>query len=166
MPNASKFSFPSLLWTSYFRYLKKNLWLFVLSLVAIATGVAVVLAIDVASVSAKRSFSLSLQALTGRSNYAITGAGSRIDESFYAKLRMELGYRKSAPVVEGYVSFPDLNEPENANLSTPLTLIGVDPLMDGAVRSWTGGQFQDKGSNRSSGLTNLIGSTDLSLIHI
>jgi putative ABC transport system permease protein len=122
--------------------------------------VAVILAIDVASISAKKSFALSLQALTGRSNYAITGAGQPIDETFYKTLRVDWGYRDSAPVVEGYISFPDLEDPTDPGKATPLTLLGVDPFADAQIRSWTGGQFQNSAEGRSSGLTGLIGSTD------
>jgi len=149
-----------LLWTSYFRYLTRNLWLLLLSVCAVATGVAVILAVDVASMSAKRSFALSIQALTGRSNYAITGAGVGIDESFYTKLRLEWGIRDSAPVVEGYLSFPDIEHPEDPSKALPLTLLGVDPLMDGKVRSWTGGNFQTSEQSSSQGMSELIGGTN------
>ena len=149
-----------LLWTSYLRYLQKNRWLLLLSLCAISTGVAVILAIDVASISAKKSFALSIQALTGRSNYALTGAGQPIDEEFYKKLRVDWGFRKSAPVVEGYLSFPDREAPDDPARATPLTLLGVEPFVDGDIRSWTGGQFQADGASTDDSMADLIGSTD------
>ena len=149
-----------LLWTSYLRYLQKNRWLLLLSLCAISTGVAVILAIDVASISAKKSFALSIQALTGRSNYALIGAGQPIEEEFYKKLRVDWGVRQSAPVVEGYLSFPDQEAPEDPARAIPLTLLGVEPFVDGDIRSWTGGQFQAEGSSADDSMADLIGSTD------
>ena len=151
---------PGLLWTSYRRYLRKNLWLLLLSVCAVATGVAVILAIDIASISARKSFSLSLQALTGRSNFVVTGAGRRIDESFYKTLRVDWGIRESAPVVEGYLSFPDLNSPDDPGLATPLTLLGVDPLADASIRAWTGGLVETSSKDEQGDLSDLIGSVD------
>lgn len=151
---------PSLLWTSYLRYLRKNVWLLLLSLCAVSIGVAVILAIDVASISAKKSFALSMQALTGRSNYAITGGGEAIDEEFYRTLRLDWGVRGAAPVVEGYLSFPNPQEPDNPDKSIPLTLLGVDPFVDAQVRSWTGGRIRQSGTGASSGTSQLIGSSN------
>ena len=150
----------SLLWTSYRRYLRKNLWLLLLSVCAVATGVAVILAIDIASISARKSFSLSLQALTGRSNFVVTGAGKRIDESFYKTLRVDWGIRESAPVVEGYLSFPDLHSPDDPGRATPLTLLGVDPLADTSIRAWTGGMIETTSRDERGDLSDLIGSVN------
>lgn len=150
----------NLLWTSYRRYLSKNLWLLLLSVCAVATGVAVILAIDIASISARKSFSLSLQALTGRSNFVVIGAGRRIDESFYKTLRVDWGIRESAPVIEGYLSFPDQNAPQDPGKAIPLTLLGVDPLADASIRGWTGGLIETPSADRQGDLSDLIGSID------
>jgi putative ABC transport system permease protein len=150
----------SLLWTSYRRYLARNLWLLLLSVCAVATGVAVILAIDIASISAKKSFTLSLQALTGRSNYVVVGAGQRVDEAFYKTLRVDWGIRDSAPVVEGYLSFPDKLFPKDPGKAIPLTLLGVDPLADASIRAWTGGLIETPTENGQGDLSDLIGSTE------
>lgn len=127
---------------------------------AVATGVAVILAIDVASVSARKSFQLSLQALTGKSNYVLSGAGQGVQENFYRTLRVDWGIRRSSPVVEGYLSFPDPEAPDDSNRAIPLTLLGVDPLADREIRGWTGGQFQSVKGGAGGGLSDLIGSAD------
>ena len=119
---------PSLLWTSYRRYLIKNWWLPLLSICAIATGVAVILGIDLASISARRAFALSTQALTGQATHSLVGSGQTVPDELYRQLRVDWGIRRSAPVVEGYLSFPD------ATGSPTLTLLGVDLLTDSAVR--------------------------------
>ena len=157
------FGLPRLLWISYLRYLAKNLWLLLLSVSAIATGVSVILAVDIASSSAKRSFELSVSALTGTSNYAIVGAGSPIDESVYRKLRVDWQMRRSAPVVEGFVAFEN-SEDKGSVLQSQLSLklLGVDPLADAEFRNWTGGITPGSGFGESN-LTNLIGSDRLVL---
>lgn len=148
---------PSLLWTSYRRYLIHNWWLPLLSLCAIATGVAVILGIDVASLSARRSFQLSTQALTGQATHSLVRGGGTVPDELYRQLRVEQRLRKSAPVVEGYLAFPDAPE------APTLTLLGVDLLTDSAVRDWTGGRLQGDRPNQSYSRMRVLGSADLVL---
>lgn len=148
---------PSLLWASYRRYLSVNWWLPLLSLCAIATGVAVILGIDVASLSARRSFDLSTQALTGQATHSVVRGGSTVPDELYRQLRVERGLRRSAPVVDGYVSFPDAPE------APTLTLLGVDLLTDSAVRDWTGGRLQGDRPGQSYSRMQVLGSADLVL---
>lgn len=147
---------PRLLWTSYFRYLRKNLWLPLLCLGAIATGVAVILGVDLASGSARASFALSTQALTGRTTHSLIGVGRTVPDSMFRRLRVDLGVRKSAPVVEGYVTVP-----RTSGSGLTLTLLGVDPFSDGAVREWTGARGGEVGPG-SDGFeaTSLLGSAN------
>jgi putative ABC transport system permease protein len=149
---------PSLLWLSYRRYLRKNWWLPLLSICAIATGVSVILGIDVASISARKSFALSTQALTGQATHSLVGSGQTVPDDFYRQLRVDWGLRRSAPVVEGYVSFA---EGDSSNPSpTTLTLLGVDLLTDSAVRDWTAGRLADDPAERGYGRMRVLGSTD------
>ncbi len=151
---------PPLLWLSYFRYLKKNSWLLALCLIAISTGVAVILAIDVASISARRSFDLSTEALTGRTTHQLVVPGGRIPEDLYRFLRVERDLLQCAPVVEGYVSI-DYGEGEGTEQQPlVLTLLGVEPLADRSFRTWTGGNFEGFADSGSASLTGLIGSPD------
>jgi putative ABC transport system permease protein len=145
---------PSLLWTSYRRYLTKNWWLPLLSICAIATGVAVILGIDVASISARRAFALSTQALTGQATHSLVGSGQTVPDELYRQLRVDWGIRRSAPVVEGYLSFPD------ATGSPTLTLLGVDLLTDSAVRDWTAARLRGETARRSYGRMRVLGSAD------
>lgn len=73
-------------------------------LVGMALGVAVVFAVDIANESAKRAFALSVDAVTGRTTHQLLGGSTGIDETIYTKLRTELGFRNSAPVVEGSIT--------------------------------------------------------------
>ena len=56
-----------------------------------------------------------------------------LDESVHVALRNELGYKLSAPVVEGYVGSPELG-------SQPVRLLGVDPFAEPPFRSYLGGE--------------------------
>lgn len=111
---------PLLLRTSL-RYLLRHPWQIGLCILGVALGVAVVVAIDLANASARRAFTLSTESVAGRATHQIIGGPSGLDEGLYAALRVDLGLRQSAPVVDGYVQAPALAD-------QTLQLLGVDPL--------------------------------------
>src|SRR5215469_1328174 len=79
-----------------------------LALSGLALGVGTIVAVDVATASARRAFELSLQAVNGAATDQIAGGPGGIDERLYAGLRTrpELAVPGAhlAPVVAGYVS--------------------------------------------------------------
>ena len=97
----------------------------------VAIGVAMIVAIDLANGSAQRAFTLGTETVTGRATHQIFGGPSGLDEQVYTRLRTELGYRLSAPVVEGYVRAAQLD-------AQPMRLLGIDPLADAPFRSYLG----------------------------
>ncbi|MBT9586081.1 FtsX-like permease family protein [bacterium] len=114
----------SLLARSQWRHLWRHPWLLLLSLVGVAVGVAGIVSMDLAVATCERAFRLSQESLTGRATHWIVAGQSNLDESFYTKLRVELGLRPCAPVVEGYVSVRDQS----------FRLLGVDPIAEGPFR--------------------------------
>lgn len=108
------------------RYLLRHPWLTVLSVLGIALGVAVVVSIDSANAGAKRAFDLSAERVTGRATHHIVGPSS-IDGDLYRTLRVELGIRPSAPIVEGYVTYR----------GRAFQLLGIDPFSDRDFRPYT-----------------------------
>lgn len=104
------------------RYLIRYPWHLSLSVLGVAMGVAVVLAVDLASESAMRAFKHSSQAITGKATHQIIGGPQGIDEKIYRMLRVEVGLRQAAPIVSGYVTLlSSSNEPLQE-----LKLLGVD----------------------------------------
>jgi putative ABC transport system permease protein len=97
---------PTLLKTSL-RYLLKHPWQVGLAILGVALGVAVVVSIDLANASASRAFGLSTETVAGRATHQIVGGPNGLDEAIYRRLRVELGMRASAPLVEGYAAAPD-----------------------------------------------------------
>src|SRR5262245_32574250 len=97
---------PTLLKTSL-RHLRKHPWQVGLAILGVALGVAVVVSIDLANGSAKRAFALSTETVAGRATHEIVGGPSGLDEAIYRKLRVDLGVRAAAPLVEGYAAAPD-----------------------------------------------------------
>lgn len=117
-----------ILWRSSLRYLVRHRVHSVLSVLGVALGVAVVFSIDVVNHSAKTAFRLATVAVVGRATHQITATNMAVDESVYARLRTDLGFRRCAPVVRGYVACPRLR-------GRALQLLGVDPFAEAPFRS-------------------------------
>jgi putative ABC transport system permease protein len=113
-----------LLLLSALRHLRRHPWQTWLSIIGIALGVTVIVAVDLANQSARQAFLLSAETLTGRVTHQILGGQRGIPESFYRELRIERGLRQSAPVVEGLVKLG----------AESLQLIGIDPLAEAPFR--------------------------------
>lgn len=121
-----------LLWRNSLRYLLRHPLLIGLSVLGVALGVAVVVAIDLANTSAREAFSLSAETVTGKATHQVIGAGEGLDEAVYRDLRVGLGLRDTAPVVEGFARAP-------AYPGRTFQVLGIDPLADALFRSYTAG---------------------------
>lgn len=117
-----------LLTRSNYRYLLRHPWQLALAILGIALGVAVVVAVDLANDSARRSFALSTEQLTGHATHQIIGTGRGVPDSFYVQLRLQQGIRNVAPVVTGYVAPVD-------NPALVLQVIGGDLFNDFAQQT-------------------------------
>jgi putative ABC transport system permease protein len=89
----------------------------------IALGVAVVLAVDLANTSARRSFELSMNRINGHATHQISGDIQGIPEAVYAQLRLAHGVRAIAPVVIGYL--PVADKPGQL-----FQILGIDPFAE------------------------------------
>jgi putative ABC transport system permease protein len=98
-----------------------------LMLVGVALGVAVIVAIDLANQSARRSFALSTEVLVGRATHRIVGGPAGIPQDVYVNLKLNLGYKNLAPVVEGLGVAVDLD-------GLPIRLLGIDPFAEAPFR--------------------------------
>ncbi|TYP93889.1 putative ABC transport system permease protein [Fodinibius salinus] len=118
----------NLLWLSSLRFLWKHPWHFALSILGVALGVSVVVSIDLSNSSAKKAFSLSTQAVTGKATHQITGAGENIDEEVYRTVRIDGMVKKSAPVAEGYGQIEGINR--------TFQIMGIDPIAEAPFRDF------------------------------
>ncbi|MEM8642313.1 MAG: FtsX-like permease family protein [Cyanobacteria bacterium P01_G01_bin.54] len=118
------------LWRLAGRRVRRRPLQYILFVLGIAIGVAMLVSIDLANGSAQRAFELSTDAIAGRTTHrleAISPVG--VDESLYRQLRTELGYTRSAPIVEGYVVAEELDR-------QPMRLVGVDFFAEAPFRSY------------------------------
>jgi putative ABC transport system permease protein len=127
-----------LLTRSSLRYLDGHRWQFGLSIVGIALGVAVVVSVDLANASAARAFELSSDAVTGRATHQVTAGSGGLPQQVFVRLRTDLGIRRVAPVVEGYVSLPGGDGAAGFATGRPLRLLGIDPFSEGPFRTALG----------------------------
>ncbi len=116
-----------LLWRASRRHLLRHPWQIGLSVLGIALGVAVALAIHLANDSARRAFELATQAVTGRATHQIVGGPSGLAESVYREVRVDLGARRAAPVVEGDLAAPGFP-------GRVFHLFGIDPFAEEPFR--------------------------------
>ncbi len=136
-----------LLRTAWRRMLRRPLQ-YVLLVAGVALGVAMMVSIDLANQSASRAFQLSTDAVAGKTTHRIVGGPGGVDEDLYRLLRVELGFRPAAPVVEGYVLSEALG-------NQPLRLVGVDPFAEPPFRDYLS-RGQSFGGENGSGLDGLI----------
>jgi putative ABC transport system permease protein len=114
------------------RYLRRHPLLMALSVLGVALGVAVVVGIDLANESARTAFRLSTETVAGKATHSVVSGDGLLADSTYTYLRVDLGVRDSAPVLEGYARAGGPRGPV-------LQILGIDPLADAPFRSWTGG---------------------------
>lgn len=128
----------SLLVRSSLRYLSAHRWQFGLSILGVALGVAVVVSVDLANSSAARAFEISRDTVTGRATHQVVGGPDGVPEESFVRLRREVGIRRVAPIVEGYVSLPDPSADNGFVARRPLRLLGVDPFSEAPFRAGLG----------------------------
>lgn len=121
-----------LLTRSSLRHLASHRTQLVLSVLGVALGVGVVVAIDLAVQSARTGFQISAETVSGRATHQIVSDLGSVDEGLLRELRVDLGVREAAPVVEAVGASPLV--PGRA-----LTLLGVDPFSEGPFRPYVAG---------------------------
>jgi putative ABC transport system permease protein len=120
-----------LLWRAGVRHLSRHPWQLALTVLGIALGVAVVLAIDLANESARRGFALFAETLAGRATHQIVGGPGGLPEAVYRRLRVEAGIHPAAPIVERDVIAAGSDH-------GTLHVLGIDPFAEAPFRAYTG----------------------------
>lgn len=97
-----------------------------LTVLAIAIGVAVVVAVDLANQSALRAFDAAERVLLGAATHRLLGGPEGLPESIYPWLRIEQRVRHAAPVLEGRAQVPTLQR--------SVTVLGLDAFAEADLR--------------------------------
>lgn len=107
-----------LLLRSSWRFFTHHPWQLWLTLLSIALGTAVMVAVDLANTTARQSFRHSVTLLAGPMTHEISAREGDIPEQFYTRLRIDWQLRASSPQLVATVRVAGL----------PYTLLGVDPF--------------------------------------
>jgi putative ABC transport system permease protein len=138
------------LWRLGWQRLRQRPLQYVLCVVGIALGVAMMVSIDLANGSAQRAFGLSTEAITGRATHRVVAVSPvGVDEAVYTKIKRQVGQVKAAPVVEGYVKVAELG-------NQPMRLVGLDVFAEAPFRSY----FADANGGSSAGANGTSGAAE------
>jgi len=126
---------PAILWTASLRHFLRHPAQLALALVALAAGVATIVAVSIATASSRRAFDLSMRAVNGPATQVITGGPQGLDEALYVRLVTRAPPSGNpqpvfAPVVTGYVTVR----------GQVMQLVGVDPFASAALEEQQGGR--------------------------
>lgn len=124
-------------WRASFSYLLRHRWQLVLSIVGIAIGVAVIVAVDLANASARKAFLLSMDTVTGDATHQVIGGPRGVDASIYRDLRVVQGIDTIAPVIDEQLTIDGRR----------VGVLGIDLFAENAMRGFTTNAEGDNDSN-------------------
>jgi len=116
------------LWAASLRHFLRQPTQLALALVALAAGVATIVAVNIATASSRRAFELSMRAVNGPATQIITGGPQGLDEALYVRLFTQAPSSSDpqpvyAPEVTGYITVA----------GRVMQLVGVDPFANAAM---------------------------------
>lgn len=133
------------LWRLAARRWRRRPLQYLLCILGIALGVAMLVSIDLASGSAQRAFSLSTDAITGRTSHRLVAIGAGgVPDSTFVELRRRFPEIPAAPVIEAYGRAEELD-------GELLRLVGVDLFSEGPFRGLLGGDGDGQGGGGKPG---------------
>ncbi len=130
-----------ILWRAGLRYLLRHPLQLLFAVIGVALGVGVVVAIDLANSSANKAFSLSAEAVSGRTSHQVIGGPAGVPEEVYRRIRLAPIPFDSAPVIEGLATVT--HKP-----GLTLRILGLDPFAEGPFRDYSPGIGRDSEFSR------------------
>jgi putative ABC transport system permease protein len=110
-------------------YLRQHPLRVFLTILGVAFGIAVFVAIRVTNLSTFRAFTETVDAVSGRTQLQIVGDIAGLDQGLYARVRWLPGIATAVPVVTGYAE-------AEAFEGELLFVLGIDVLLDPQVRDY------------------------------
>ena len=101
------------------------------TVLGIALGIAVVIAIQLTNASSLRGFEKAIETVSGKTSLEITGTGVGLDEMRLNELNWLREYGRISPVIEG-----DAEIETGPELSETMRVLGVDVLRDRSFREY------------------------------
>ena len=150
------------------RQLRTHPWQLGLAILGIALGVAVAVSIDLANGSALRAFGLATEAVSGRATHQILGGPSGLPDDLYRQLRVDIGVRRAAPIVDGDVALLGRGGDVADRAGRSLHLLGIDPFVDHDFRPYlsSGDGRESRARDALSRAADLVGRGGTALIAV
>ena len=111
------------------QYLRQHPLRTCLTILGVALGVAIFVAIRVTNLSTVRAFAETVDAVSGRTQLHVVGGVTSLHQSLYPRVRSMPGLAAAVPVVTGYA----VAEPWEEEL---LLVLGIDVFLDADVRDY------------------------------
>jgi putative ABC transport system permease protein len=115
------------IWFS-FRELKGHAWRTLAVLTGICLGASVFTSVRLAANASVQSFANGIDAISGRADRTVTRPGGGLPEGLVPVLLDSSDVVAASPFMSAYVRVEGEDE--------PLLLIGIDPILDGQLRTW------------------------------
>lgn len=112
-------------------------WRVAAVVIGIGLGAAVFTSVRLSVEASIRSFTSSVDLLSGKADWVVVAPGSRIPETIVPKLLRIPAVKTASAVLSTYVKTPGDDQ-------EPFLLLGVDPVLDRPLRSW---QVEDLASS-------------------
>ena len=116
------------------RQVRRQPWRALAVVLGIALGAAVFTSVRIAVDASLDAFTRSMDAIAGSADRVVTQPGGRVPEDWVTRLRAMPGIAAAAPVMTTYT--------REAAGGRPFMLVGIDPLLDRAMRSWEGARTE------------------------
>ena len=142
------------LWRLAWRRFQQHALQYLLFVIGVALGVAMMVSIDLANGSAQRAFVLSTDAITGQATHRISAISPQgVPQDVFKHLKRDLGIEKAAPIIDGYAIAPTLE-------NQPMHLVGVDLFSEAPFRNYfqtdTSNKKEDSSSDNGEGFAQFI----------
>jgi len=118
-----------MLWLASFRFYLKHPWLLILTLLGLASGVGIVIAIDIAVSAAQVQVDKISSTLMGQATHQIVGGPAGVEQSVFVDLKLKHAFHQASPEISGYV----YTNPDNP---ITLNLLGIESFSEINFRSF------------------------------
>ena len=119
------------------RYYRRHVLLSVLCLTGISLGVGIVVAVQLINNSALKSFTSTVDVLSGKATHSVMSEYGRIEEKYFAPIWKHPDVQAASPIVEVMAIALETGY-------EPIRFLGVDPFLDAPFRQFTPNQSDEK----------------------
>ncbi|AFM28215.1 FtsX-like permease family protein [Desulfomonile tiedjei] len=115
------------------KYYRRHAVLAILCTMGICLGVGIIVAVELINSSALASFASSVEFLGGKATHSIISGYGRVDEKLFASIWKHPSVQVASPVIDVMATSLETGDES-------IRFLGIDPFLDGELRSFTPSQ--------------------------